>query len=554
MTQDQDPKLVELPTRLSQSKIWQIQRNYFASMGISAWKEEVPFYISSNAFIGHRYASLVLHFVKDSLHNNPSLINDVFYILEVGSGPGKFSYYFLKSFNKLLAENNLSHIQFCYVISDVIEQNVTFCQENTSFDEYKAKGQVDFCTFDVENDSDLNLRLKGTSFRSLQVKTPLVVIANYTFDCIKSDEVEVQDNEFYEIKLGLKSRYKDFNIEKSLHLDDLRLHFEREKINDINTYYDNPKISKIIEDYLAYFKGEKSRIVVPVGTFSFCDNLSNMTQNKAFVIVGDKGLTQPDKFSLYDEKFRYTYDGCYSFLVNFHAVGEYIKADGGDYLLTNNSNEFKVSLYSLGSTFKALTQTYTYYKESIECIGPEEYVYFYDEFLTCSFRFNFKSLLAFLRLSQWDPNAYTIVHDRIRELLPAVSALLVEDLKDDLNKVINNVYNINIGDDAYNLTGMIYQLLGDDDMAIHLYNQSLAVFGERGDPHSNLGLLYERQKNYAKAITHFERAVALDKHNRFAANKLNILTGRPYLAAIRPILRGLFVFGVIAAAFYVISR
>ncbi len=555
MTQEQDPRLVELPVRLSTSKIWQIQRNYFASMGIRAFKEEVPFYISSNAFIGQRYANLVLNYIKDWLALNPSHQTETFYLLEVGSGTGKFSFYFLKSFKRLLAENNLADIKFCYVISDITEKCITFCQENESFKEYGERNEIDFCTYDVENDTDFELRIKQRKFSSLKAKTPLVVIANYTFDCVKHDEFEYEDGKFYEVKLGLKSRYKHFDVEKSQHLDDLRLHFERMEItSNIENYYPNQTANKILLNYPSYFDNKKTRIMMPLGAFDFCDNLRQMTQNNAFIIVGDKGLSQPERFHLFSEKYRYSYDGCYSFLVNFHAVGEYCKMHNGDYLLTNNSNDFKVNLYSLGTPFDKLTQTKCFFKESIETAGPEEFIYFFDEFLTSNYRFSQKSLLAFVRFSEWDPNAYAILHDRVLDLLPTYNAPFVEDLKDALNKVITNIYNLNIGDDVYNLAGMIYQMLGEDEQAISLYNRSLAVFGERCDPHSNLGTVYQKQKNFAKALEHFEKAVQLDPKNRFAKNRVNVLTGKPYLAMITPILRGLFVFGLIAGAVYLISR
>ncbi|MGD9591888.1 MAG: tetratricopeptide repeat protein [Candidatus Berkiella sp.] len=556
MTQEQDPRLVQTPVRLSTSKIWQIQRNYFSSMGINAWKSEVPFYISSNAFIGQRYAALVVNYIKDWLNLHPEHASNVFHILEVGSGTGKFSFYFLKSLKKLLVQNKLNHIKFCYIISDIIENNINFCLENSSFKEYIERGEIDFSNYDVENDVDFHLKLKDCQYSQLDVKTPLIVIANYTFDCIKHDEFEYQDGKFYEVKLGIQSRYKNFDVDKSMHLDDLRFHFERVDVSaSIENYYENKDYNKILLDYPKFFTKKKvTRIMMPLCAFEFLDNLKKMTQNNVFLIVGDKGVSQPERFSLLGEKYRYSYDGCYSFLVNFHAIGEYAKLIGGDYLLTNNSNDFKVNLYGLGASFDDFPQTTTYFNEDIQSIGPEEYVYFYDEYLTSSFRFTLKSLLAFVRFSEWDPDAYAGVHDRLFELLPIATAQFIEDLKDDLDKVINNIYNINLGEDVYNLAGMIFQVLDEDDKAVTLYNQSLAVFGDRADPHSNLGMIYEKKKNPTKAIEHYSKVVELDKKNRYARNKLNLLTGKPYFAMITPILRGLLVLGFIAGTVYIISH
>ncbi len=51
---------VEGEKRLSESSIWSIQENYFNHKGVQAWNDEIPFFISSNAFISTPYAHLVI--------------------------------------------------------------------------------------------------------------------------------------------------------------------------------------------------------------------------------------------------------------------------------------------------------------------------------------------------------------------------------------------------------------------------------------------------------------------------------------------------------------
>ena len=63
-----------------------------------AWKDEVPYYVSSNAFIGQRYALLTINYIHDILKQNPHN-TEPFYILEIGGGTGKFSFYFLQALN-----------------------------------------------------------------------------------------------------------------------------------------------------------------------------------------------------------------------------------------------------------------------------------------------------------------------------------------------------------------------------------------------------------------------------------------------------------------------
>lgn len=548
---EQDPKLIESFVRLSHSKLWEIQRNYFASMGIDAWKEEVPFYISSNAFIGHRYALLVVNFIKEWNKLNTS-DGAPFYLLEVGSGTGKFSFYFLKFFKTLLAEHQLEGQKFCYIISDVATKNIDYCRENPCFQSYIENQELDFSYFNVEEDQDIELLIKQKKYSALNSKKPLIIIANYTFDCIKQDGFEYENEQLNEVQLSLRSRYKNFDTQKALHLKELRFEFHK-SIIDSKDYYQNSVLNEILTAYLPLFKDQKAMIMMPLGAIQFCDHMKALTNNNFFMIAGDKGASIPAHFTLMGENYRVTYDGCYSFLVNFHAIGEYLKKQGGDYLLTKNANTFKVNLYAT-MDFTHFTQTKFCFESFVENFGPEEFCYIFDEYLTSGYRFSLKALLAFLRLSEWDPNAYAVIHEKVLALLPITEKTLMEDVKQDLNKVKDNVYSINMGSDVFNMMGIFYQMQNEDDKALELYLRSISVFGDKAPPHNNAAMIYEKQKNIPKALYHYQKSYELDPKNKYANRKIHYLTGRPYIGAIVPVLKGVLIVGLIGLALYLISR
>lgn len=553
MKEDKDPKLVDLPVRLSQSKLWQIQRNYFTTMGVKAWKEEVPYYISSNAFIGHRYATIVIHFIREWKKLNPQFQNETFTILEVGSGMGKFSFHFLTAFKALLKDYELQSLKFCYVISDIPENNLTFCQENTSLMPFIQNQELDFSIFNVEEDKDFTLRIQNKRFSELQSKTPLIVIANYTFDCIIHDAFHFNKDKLEEVQLGLRSRYKNFDVQKSLHLNDLRFNYRHVDI-DIANYYDDPKLNEILKGYQEYFHEQGSYFLIPLGAIQFLNTLKNLTNNNFFMIAGDKGLTLPETFPLLGDHYDASYDGCYSYLVNFHAMGEYLKKDGGDCLLTQNDNDFKVNLFSIGTSFADLTETTAYFNNVLESTGPDEYCQFYDEYQSSSYRFDLKSLLAFIRFSYWDPNAYSIVHGRLLELLDDAQKNHIEEIKRDLNKLKSNIFKMNIGEDVYNQIGLFYQIIGTYDVALELYQESISIYGDRAAPHNNAAVIYEKQKNMGKALTHYQKSYELDKKNQYAFKKIHYLTGRPYLALLYPILKGVLVLALMGGALYLLTH
>jgi hypothetical protein len=84
--------LIEQNKRLSQSHLWRMEREYFEKKGIEAWLHEVPFYITSNPFIARAYASIVINFMRDWITKHPEAIKHPFYIMELGTGPGRVCY------------------------------------------------------------------------------------------------------------------------------------------------------------------------------------------------------------------------------------------------------------------------------------------------------------------------------------------------------------------------------------------------------------------------------------------------------------------------------
>lgn len=551
MTQ-KDPRLIETPVRLSTSKLWQIQRNYFSTMGIQAWKDEVPFYISSNAFIGHRYAILVVNFIKDWRRLHPSNY-EPFYIAELGSGTGKFSFYFLKSLKNLLDEYHLNDVKFCYFITDLIEKNIEFCQENSCFSTFIQAGELDFSLFDVEKDIDFNLKKIGKKFSELNAKTPLIIIANYTFDCVKHDSFLCENGKLKEERVGLRSRYKNFDIEKAQHLNELKFDYQSYDM-DIDSYYQNPILTDLLKDYQKQFQGKKSLIMMPLGAFQFIDNMNVLTKGNFFMIAGDKGISSLESLPLISEYNRVTYDGCFSFMLNFHAMGRYIKNLGGDYLHCYGGNDFEVNIFILGGNFVDFYETNACYSNMIAKTGPEEFCYIFDEFSTSAYRFAVRSLLSILRFSEWDPGVYANIHERLMELLPTLDALVLEDIKHDLQRVKENIYTIALGDDVYNLLGIFYQSQQMNVQALELYLKSLEVYGDHAAPHNNLAMIYEGQKNFSKALVHYQKSYEIDKTNQFAKRKISTLLGKPYWGLIFPFLKGLLVFGLVGILLYMISH
>lgn len=552
MSQD-DPRLIENPVRLSESKLWQIQRNYFKAMGVEAWDKEVPSYISSNAFIGYEYALLVTEFINDTRRHHPQTQYETFYIAELGVGSGRFSFYFLKAFNELLALYGLTEQKFCYIVTDIVEENLKFCEKNPSLAPYLEKQQLDFATLNIEEDQDFFLRKRQQPYSALRTKTPLIIIANYTFDCVKHDLFEIKEGILQERKMGIRSRYKHFDIENAKHLNELKFDYQNYDI-DLENYYQNPYLNEILQDFSAKLKDVNTNLTIPLGAMQFLDTLQKLTASNYFMIAGDKGFSKLEKVHLLENKTHVAYDGCFAFYLNFPSIAEYQKKLGGHCLLTGNDNSFKVCLFSQGASFDELVNTRACFETRLERTGPDEYCFIYDEFAINSYRFAMRSLLSMLRLSQWDPDAYAAVHDRLLSLLPTCDRALRDEVLLDLNKVRDNIYHINQGEDVFNYLGIFYQTMDKDDIAIDLYLQSIALHSKLAASHHNIALIYDKQKNSSKALYHYQKAYELDKKNKFAYRRMSQLSGKPNFTALLPFVKLVIVIGVIALTLYYLGH
>lgn len=533
---------IEQHTPLRDSLLWTLQQNYFKTKGVTAWQGEVPFYISSNAFIATRYAQLVITAIKDILAIHPEFKAETFYIMELGAGVGKFSFYFLKAFFSLQDLEN--PINICYIMTDVAEKNKDFWKGNAYFQSLVDKRCLDFAILDVGSE------IKNSQFVFLEKrKAPLIIIANYVFDCIQQDAFQLQNREVNEIQFKIKSRYKHYNQSKSEHLKELQ--FEFLKQSSIAPYAD-PILNTILQEYQLELS-DNSVFTMPLGAIDFLNHIAKITDNNYFLITGDKGIAKTQRWADLDQEDLFSYDGCYSFMVNFDALGRYIRAQGGDCLLTNNSNSFKICLYSSKHHFSRLTRTSQLFIHDFERFGADEFCYLNEAVQPHCYGFSLKGLIGHLRLSCWDMNVYQDIHDRLIELISNFSVDLSSDIVRDIKRVEENVYYYPGMVNIYNQLGIFYQTIGQPKKAIELYQKALLVWGETTEPHHNLGMIYDAMGDRNLAISHYQKSIALNKFKKtdsYARRRLNILSGRPFSDIWKILARILFVFCLTALVLY----
>ena len=146
---------VEAPTLFSESLIWQLNRDFYKDAGIDAWSSgNVPHHMTSNAMVGKTYAELILAFLKDLAAKGQT--KETVYILELGAGHGRLAFHILKHLEKVQQLITEDLPPFCYVISDIIEENLNFFQTHPQFQPFFENGTLDVTYFDAVASEEMN--------------------------------------------------------------------------------------------------------------------------------------------------------------------------------------------------------------------------------------------------------------------------------------------------------------------------------------------------------------------------------------------------------------
>ena len=80
--------------------------SFYDRKGIESWSQGVvPHFITCNAFIGKAYAKVLQGFIRDAVCGGRVALDSSqpLYIIELGTGSGKFSYYMLKALEEMSA-------------------------------------------------------------------------------------------------------------------------------------------------------------------------------------------------------------------------------------------------------------------------------------------------------------------------------------------------------------------------------------------------------------------------------------------------------------------
>lgn len=496
--------VVEESKRLSESKIWHAQRDYYDTHGIEAWTGEVPFYITSNSHIASTYATLVLRFIQDWLREHPQSKKHPFYVVELGTGSGQFSYYFLKHFCRLRELLQLEDIKFCYIMSDFTQNNVDFWLTHQGLSEFVEKGLLDFAVFDVENDTDIRLIKSKAHIGAKSLTNPLTVIANYLFDTVVSDVFNMQDNTLQESIVAMCTPKKNMKNDHPVSWQQVKVAYTDRPVK--GAYYKD----KQFDDVLKSYENDLSNgaFFFPIGSLTVIRQLMALSNHQLLLLTSDKGNVEVEEFedSAHPEL---DFHGSFSVMVNYDAIARYFELLGGDYYMQCSRDAIVTAAFLLGATIHDCSEFQFALDQHVSEFSPADYFNFYEHIEANSKSYKLDTLASALNLSRWDPGLYSEVSPQMSLLLEKGDSDndIIEYLKRYLHRVADHYYHMPGSNDTLFEVATFFQEIDDYSTALAYFELSRRYFPSTWELEFNSGYCEFLLERYEKAIEYFLKAL-----------------------------------------------
>lgn len=482
---------VEKRQRLAHSCLWEFQASYYQQQGIQAWVSQVPYFVTSNPFVAKTYAHVIQAFARDLPEGEPLTI------LELGAGSGKFTHHLLSRLANVLPES----VKLRYIMSDFAQKNLECWRTHPQLAAWVERGWLDFATFDCLSSTHLTPEHSGTR---LQTDQPAFVIANYVFDTLPQDAFSVDDQTLHASLLTLKAPKSCLKGKQLIEATDLEYQFSQKPITP--SFFPHASWNQALADYQEHLG--QGHFLTPTGGLTCLKNLQTVFPKGFFVLSTDKGYCRLEDMkggsppAIADH-------GSLSTMVNYDFMARVVTYEGGHHLLQSTRPGIRTCAFCLGVDRNSLDATFQAAHEAINDFSVTDYFELHRLLKQERTAHTLTTLLAYLRLSGWDPHVLNQQHDRLNQACPEATHHERTSLREGLGLIMRNYYWLPDGIDTPGQVGMLFHNLHCYREAIPCYQQSLDAFGERFHIRYNIGCCYAYLREKELALTELKRALAL---------------------------------------------
>ena len=476
---------IESNKPFSESLIWQLNRDFYQQQGISAWSDNVvPHHMTSNSMVGKTYAELILGLLKDLAGKGQ--LDETVYLIELGAGHGRLGFHILKHLERLVSALTVELPSYCYVLSDIVEDNLSFFEKHPQFQKYLENGTLDVAYFDAIHSEVLELRYSKKTIQPETLNQPLVAIANYFFDSLPNDLFQIKEEVISATSVSLHSKENPKGMDAATLINNVELTFSNSVIK--NPFYIQPIFNEILEDYRTLVSD--TYLYFPYQGMVCLTNLRNFSSKGLMLLSMDKGFHEISELENKKEPDIVTH-GSFSLWVNYHTLGRFCEKQNGKVLFPEFST-FHLDIACLlflpeGETYR---QTDIAYQRFVNDFGPDDFNSIKKIAYFNVGRLATKEFIALVRLSAYDSTFFIKLLPRLKQLIQRVSVSERNRIGQTMHQVWNMYFSIGESFDlAYELAGIFYDL-GFYTEALDFFGYSINLFGIKSDIYYNKALCY----------------------------------------------------------------
>ncbi len=482
--------VIESKKPFSESLIWQLNRDFYQQAGIDAWRDDkVPHQISSNSPVANTYAELIYGALQDLAVKGQT--EEVVYILELGAGHGRLGFHILKHLEKLVTAEQIDLPSYCYVLSDIVEDNLSFYSDHPQFQEYFKKGVLDIAYFDAVGGTQIDLLKSGMTITQGNLGQPILAIANYFFDSLPNELFFIQDKSLSNCSVSIQSKEDPKELNAQTLIQNMELSYHNDEV-------EYPFFTDIAFDILLQEYEEIERdtyLFFPKLAMKCLSNIRRLSKAGMIIMSMDKGYHELSDLIGKQEPDLVKH-GSFSLWVNFHALGLFCTGQGGKVMFPSSSN-FTVEIGCLlfledGDSYHKLEQSYNEY---INKFGPDDFNSIKQLAYFNVSRLKTRELISLYRLSGYDSTIFIRFLPRLKQLLKAITVEERKRIAETIDHVWKMYFNINEDYDlSYELGGILYDL-GYYSKALNYFEYSTDLYGHKVDIYYNQALCYYQLRN-----------------------------------------------------------
>jgi tetratricopeptide (TPR) repeat protein len=510
---NQEETVLESDLSLSDSLIWRRQREFYVQRGMKAWTEDmVPNFLTNNPLIAGIYARVVFNFIFDCMklaHQESAtlLTGAPLRILELGAGPGKFAYLFLRHLTALLRAQNLPVEAMRYCMMDCSEDLVQGWRKNPYLAEFVDCGILQFNVLQAGGKIDLGF-FRNDASGSQPPNGPLVLIANYVFDSLPQDAFVIKDGQISEAVITTTaSQHRGGSAEEAL----AQLQISYKNVSVAPNRYPNQFWNEILESYRTRLSA--ATVLFPSHALKVLQEIRSLTSGRLLVLAGDKGYAHEDVLALSQgpPTLEFHAPNCFSQMVNFDAIGKYFEAIGGVALLPDKHfGSLSICGFLAGESGDKFPATCAIYHETQQVFGPDDLFALMAGLNAHLDEMSIPQILALLRLGWWDPITLIRLFPAITRQIRTV-ARERHDLRNAVMRTFANHYPVHPGENVIAFyCGVILLELRFYDEALSMFKSSQQILGPSATTSYNLGLCYEGLGRFSEALACMIEACGLD--------------------------------------------